>query len=126
MHSMSNPEVDGLQQQKTTLGSAPVSQEHVAEHVHPFMATIFPSSNGNSSIIMPCHKAQVSNWFQQHDCKFSVLQLSLQSPDLNPIEHFWDVTKQKIHSINVQMINLKQLCDAIMSIWTKISKESNI
>ncbi len=39
-----------------------------------------------------------------------------QSPDLNPIEHFWDVVEREIHIMDVQ------LCDAIMSIWTKISK----
>ncbi len=46
-----------------------------------------------------------------------------QSPDLNPIEHLWDVVEREIHIMNVQPTNLQQLCDAIMSIWTKISEE---
>ncbi len=43
--------------------------------------------------------------------------------DLNPIEHLWDVVEWEIHIMDVQPINLQQLCDAIMSIWTKISEE---
>ncbi len=50
-------------------------------------------------------------------------QMSPQSPDLNPIEHLWDVVEREIHIMNVQTTNLQQLCDAIMSIWTKISEE---
>ncbi len=46
-----------------------------------------------------------------------------QSPDLNPIEHLWDVVEREIRIMDVQPTNLQQLRDAIMSIWTKISEE---
>ncbi len=46
-----------------------------------------------------------------------------QSPDLNPMEHLWDVMKREIRIMNAQPTNLQQLRDAIMSIWTKISEE---
>ncbi len=39
------------------------------------------------------------------------------------IEHLWDVVEREIHIMDVQTTNLQQLCDAIMSIWTKISEE---
>jgi len=45
-----------------------------------------------------------------------------QSPDLNPKEPFWHVPKQKIRTMDMQPMN-QQLCDAIKSIWTKISEE---
>ncbi len=45
------------------------------------------------------------------------------SPDLNPIEHLWDVVEREIRIMDVQPTNLQQLRDAIMSIWTKISEE---
>ncbi len=58
-----------------------------------------------------CHAAQIiSDWF-------------LESPDLNLIEHIRDVVEREIHIMDVQPTNLQQLCDAIMSIWTKISEE---
>ncbi len=72
----------------------------------------------------PCHKAQIiSDWFFEHDNEFTLLKWAPQSPDLNPIEHLWDVVEREIHIMDVQPTNLQQLCDAIMLIWTKISEE---
>ncbi len=96
----------------------------VADHVHPFMTTVYPSSDATSSRIMHRHKAQIiSDWFLEHDNEFTLLKWPPQSPDLNPIEHLWDVVEREIHIMDVQTTNLQQLCDAIMSIWTKISEE---
>jgi len=41
-----------------------------------------------------------------------------QSPDLNPVEHLWDVVERELHPTN-----LRQLQDAFLSIWANISKE---
>ncbi len=54
---------------------------------------------------------------------FTVLKWPPQSPDINPIEHLWDVVEREILIMDVQLTNLQQLRDAIMSIWTKISEE---
>ncbi len=97
----------------------------VADHVHPFLTTVYPSSDGYfQQDNAPCHKAQIiSDWFLEHDNEFTLLKWPPQSPDLNPIEHFWDVVEREIHIMDVQPTNLQQLRDAIMSIWTKISEE---
>ncbi len=65
----------------------------------------------------------ISDWFLEHDNEFTLLKLPPQSPDLNPVEQLWDVVEREIHIMDVQTTNLQQLCDAIMSIWTKISEE---
>ncbi len=97
----------------------------VADHVHPFRTTVYPSSDDyfqqdNAS----CHKAQIiSDWFLEHDNKFTLLKWPPQSPYLTPIEHLWDVVEREICIMDVQPKNLQQLHDAIMSIWTKISEE---
>ncbi len=97
----------------------------VADNVHPLMTTVYPSSDGyfqqdNS----PCHKAQIiSDWFLEHDNEFTLLKWPPQSPDLNPIEHLWDVVEREIRIMDVQPTNLQHLRDDIMSIWTKISEE---
>ncbi len=83
---------------------------------HPFMTTVYPSSDG--------YKAQIiSNLFLEHDNEFTLLKWPPQSPDLNLIEHLWDVVEREIHIMDLQPTNLQQLDDAIMSIWTKISEE---
>jgi len=46
-----------------------------------------------------------------------------QSPDLNPIEHLWDVVERELHALDVHPTNLHQQQDAILSIWANISKE---
>ncbi len=90
----------------------------VADHVHPFMTTVYLSSDGYfQQDKAPCHKAQIiSDWFLEHDNEFTLLKWPPQSPDLNPIEHLWDVVEREIRIMDVQPTNLQQLCDAIMSI----------
>ncbi len=97
----------------------------VVDQVHPFMTTVYPSSDSYfQQDNAPCHKAQIiSDWFLEHDNEFTLLKWPPHSPDLNPIEHHWDVVEREIHIMDVQPTNLQQLRDAILSIWTKISEE---
>uniref|UniRef100_A0A3B3RJQ1 Transposase Tc1-like domain-containing protein n=1 Tax=Paramormyrops kingsleyae TaxID=1676925 RepID=A0A3B3RJQ1_9TELE len=97
----------------------------VSDHVHPFMTTMYPSSDGYfQQDNAPCHKARIiSNWFLEHDNEFTVLKWPPQSPDLNPIEHLWDVVERELRALDVHPTNLHQLQDAILSIWANISKE---
>ncbi len=89
------------------------------------MTTVYPSSDGyfqqDNAL---CHKAQIiSGWFLEHDNEFTLFKWPPQSPDFNPIEHFWDVVEREIRIMDVQTTNLQQLRDAIVSIWTKFSEE---
>jgi len=97
----------------------------VSNHVHPFVAIMYPSSDGYfQQDDASCHKAQIiSNWFLEHDDEFTVLKWPPQSPDLNPIEHLWDMVEWELRALDVHSTNLHQLQDAILSIWAKISKE---
>ncbi len=48
----------------------------VADHVHPFMTTVYPSSDDYvQQDNAPCHKAQIiSDWFLEHDNEFTLLK----------------------------------------------------
>ncbi len=68
-------------------------------------------------------KSSQTGFLNMTPLEFNLLKWPPQSPDLNPIEHLWDVVEREICIMDVQPTNLQQLCDAIMSIWTKISEE---
>ncbi len=86
----------------------------VADHVHPFMTTVHPSSDAYfQQDNAPCHKAQIIlDWFLEHDNEFTLLKWPPESPDLNPIEHLWDVVEREIRIMDVQPTNLQQLVTA--------------
>ncbi len=48
----------------------------VADHIHPFLTTVYPSSDGYfQQDNAPCHKAQIiSDWFLEHDNEFPICQ----------------------------------------------------
>ncbi len=90
----------------------------IADHVHPFMTTVYHLLMYFQQDNAPCHKAQIiSDWFLEHDNEFTLLKWPPKSPDLNPIEHLWDVVEREIHIMDVQPT---KRCHANM---TKISEE---
>ncbi len=72
--------------------------------------------NGDFKASAYCGSSLLRCVFLEHDNEFTLLKCPPQSPDLNPIEHLWDVVEREIHIMDVQPTNLQQLCDAIISI----------
>ncbi|MCI4386854.1 hypothetical protein PGIGA_G00067410 [Pangasianodon gigas] len=73
----------------------------------------------------PCHTAKiVQEWFEEHDKEFKVLTWPPNSPDLNPIEHLWDVLDKQVRSIEAPPHNLQDLKDLLLTSWCQIPQHT--
>ncbi|KAK3558608.1 hypothetical protein QTP86_021665 [Hemibagrus guttatus] len=83
----------------------------VTDHVHPFMETLFPDGCGLfQQDNAPCHKAEMlQEWFDEHNNRFEVLTPPPNSPDLNPIQHLWDVLDKLVPSMEARTSQLTGL-----------------
>jgi len=79
-----------------------------------FLADFRPLSANWASF--KCHSLPEHD--NEHDNEFTVLKWPQHSPDLNPIEHIWDVVKQELCALDVHSTNLHQLL--FLSIWANI------
>lgn len=97
--------------------------EILQETLPPFLESMSASSvhlfqDDNASV----HRVnEVSQWKQQNS--ISSLEWPAQSPDLNPIEHLWDVLERRMHKRRNKPKNKEELMDALMEEWVKIEPE---
>ena len=94
----------------------------VADHVHPFMTTMFPNGSGIfQQDNAPCHKARsVMEWFEEHSGELQLMCWPPNSPDLNPIEHIWDVIERGVRAHRPPPRNLRELGDLCVQLWCQL------
>jgi hypothetical protein len=70
----------------------------------------------------PKHTSKLATkWFEDHD--INVLSWPAQSPDLNPIEHLWELLKRLLAAYEDPPQGLFQLWERVATEWGKIAKE---
>ncbi|KAK3525649.1 hypothetical protein QTP70_002558 [Hemibagrus guttatus] len=66
----------------------------------------------------------VQEWFDEHNNQFEVLTWPPNSPDLNPIQHLWDVLNKQLRSMEAPPRNLQDLKDLLLTSWCQIPQHT--
>ncbi|CDQ71979.1 unnamed protein product [Oncorhynchus mykiss] len=69
------------------------------------------------------HVAGVCQQFLQEE-GIDAMDWPARSPDLNPIEHIWDIMSRSIHQRQVAPQTLQELADALVQVWEEIPQET--
>ncbi|GBL70880.1 hypothetical protein AVEN_73726-1 [Araneus ventricosus] len=87
------------------------------------MAFVFSTGNGIcQQDNAPCHKARiVLEWFEEHTDEFHLKSWLPNSPDLNPMEHIWDVMERQLIAQTPPCPNISTLRDRCLDIWYNLS-----
>ena len=70
----------------------------------------------------PKHTAKITKEFLQNS-GIEILDWPPQSPDLNPIEHFWGILKDKLTSHEKQASSVHELWEHVQEDWEKITAQ---
>ncbi|CDQ73688.1 unnamed protein product [Oncorhynchus mykiss] len=65
------------------------------------------------------HVAGVCQQFLQEE-GIDAMDWPARSPDLNPIEHIWDIMSRSIHQRHVAPQTVQELVDALVQVWEEI------
>uniref|UniRef100_A0AAZ3RBZ6 Tc1-like transposase DDE domain-containing protein n=1 Tax=Oncorhynchus tshawytscha TaxID=74940 RepID=A0AAZ3RBZ6_ONCTS len=69
------------------------------------------------------HMAGVCQQFLQEE-GIDAMDWPARSPDLNPIEHIWDIMSRSIHQCHVAPQTVQELADALVQVWEEIPQET--
>lgn len=69
------------------------------------------------------HVAEVCRRFLNHE-GIDAMDWPACSPDLNPIEHIWDMMSRSIHQRHVAPQTVQELADALIQVWEEIPQET--
>uniref|UniRef100_A0A673W4C9 Tc1-like transposase DDE domain-containing protein n=1 Tax=Salmo trutta TaxID=8032 RepID=A0A673W4C9_SALTR len=70
------------------------------------------------------HVAGVCQQFLQEE-GIDAMDWPARSPDLNPIEHIWDIMSRSIHQRHVAPQTVQELADALVQVWEEIPEETS-
>ena len=86
---------------------------------------LYAGANGDDVILMDdnatLHRARIVNEYLQQET-IERMDWPAKSPDLNPIEHAWDILQRRISNRQNQPNSLQELADALVDEWSRISQ----
>lgn len=96
----------------------------IADHVHPFMAMVFPDGSGLSAKKKEKEKHLCTLHTLFRNGLRNMFPWPQNSPDLNTIEHLWDVLDRQVRFTAAPLYNLQNLNDHLLMFWCNISQDT--
>uniref|UniRef100_A0A8C4QU92 Tc1-like transposase DDE domain-containing protein n=1 Tax=Eptatretus burgeri TaxID=7764 RepID=A0A8C4QU92_EPTBU len=100
------------------LNAAAYRDQVLVPELLPFMAAHGPGLTFQQDNARP-HTANLTTNFLR-DAGINVMEWPSRSPDLNPIEHVWDVLGRQLHQVRNPPQNLQELGAMLVQIWRRI------
>ncbi|GBO18416.1 Transposable element Tcb2 transposase [Araneus ventricosus] len=99
--------------------------ELMGDHLHPFMLYCHPHGNGAfQQDNCTSHRSRLATaWLDEHSSDFSVMNWPPRTPDLNSIEHLWDILEKGVKAHHTTPATLTELWTALADIWQAIPVE---
>uniref|UniRef100_A0A3Q1K3H4 Uncharacterized protein n=1 Tax=Anabas testudineus TaxID=64144 RepID=A0A3Q1K3H4_ANATE len=98
----------------------------VSDQVHNFMTMVFPDGSGFlQQDNAPCNSTTIGQeWFEEHDKELQMLPWPSNSPDLNLIDHLWDMLETQVQSVEAPPCSLQDLKDMLLTFWCQIPEDT--
>ena len=106
--------------QNGTLNGLRYRDEILDVYVRPYPGAIGPNFILMDDNARP-HRARVVNEYLQNET-IERMDWPARSPDLNPIEHAWDMLQTAISARPVQARNIEELRQALIQEWTNLDQ----
>ncbi|GBM51226.1 DNA polymerase alpha subunit B [Araneus ventricosus] len=99
--------------------------ELLGDHLHLFMFFCHPHGNGVfQQGNCTSHRSWLATvWLDEHSSDFPVMNWPPRSPELNPIEHLWDVLEKGLKAYRTTPATLTELWIALAYVWQAIPVE---
>ncbi|GBL77592.1 Transposable element Tc3 transposase [Araneus ventricosus] len=94
--------------------------ELLGDHLHPFMLYCHPHGNG---VFQQDNCTSHRSRLDEHSSDLSVMNWPPRSPDLNPIEHLWDVLEKDVKAHHTTPATLTELWTPLADVWQAIPVE---
>ncbi|GBN42100.1 hypothetical protein AVEN_209179-1 [Araneus ventricosus] len=81
----------------------------------------FAKSGAGPCAVAPFAPPSGRPWFEEHTDEFHLMSWPPNSPDLNPMEHMWDVMERQLRAQTPPCPNISTLRDLFLDIWYNLS-----
>ncbi len=88
-------------------------------HLYPMMKHFYPDGSGLfQDDNAPIHRARgLTEWFDEYENDVNHILWPLQSPDLNPVEHQWEILDRRVRQCSPPPSSKHQMREHLLEEW---------